>query len=306
AHVAFYELLFTNLEQTTTKSPTQLFCPNPNPYYLPPSRYNRRPINSQFPAKSISPEKYPRAHGVICAYSRFLKIHTNPRSAAGECWKTKVYEQQKMETQRPRSLFEDLKLREVHGFRVIKRPYATADLKNSYHFSTEASLPSARRAPNSHAIALANKWGYVNLFDTRKRFLESCSYQENAVWDIQEQKCIRALTWHTGSVKSISSHPSNQDLIVSGSRDGSFAIWDTRFHLIKCVGFIIFLIEDIAGEGSVIKFWDTRHLKGPVICACPKPESSTKVSFTLHNDGNIKRCFRKRWIKTKKRSQGHY
>lgn len=75
------------------------------------------------------------------------------------------------------------------------------------------------------------------------------------VWDSEARKCILALTGHTGSVKSISAHPSNQgmlmilsvifrslkeldaylngylcmeDIIVSGSRDGSFALWDLR------------------------------------------------------------------------------
>ena len=78
------------------------------------------------------------------------------------------------------------------------------------------------------------------------------------VWDAQEKKCIGVLMGHTGSVKSVCSHPTNSgiffnyinylqkifsffekqncnvnchcssDLVVSGSRDGSFNIWDLR------------------------------------------------------------------------------
>ncbi|TYI32343.1 hypothetical protein ES332_A04G053600v1 [Gossypium tomentosum] len=31
-----------------------------------------------------------------------------------------------------------------------------------------------------------------------------------------------------GNVKCLGSHPTNSDLVLSGSRDGSFAIWDLR------------------------------------------------------------------------------
>lgn len=73
------------------------------------------------------------------------------------------------------------------------------------------------------------------------------------VWDAQDKKCTGVLMGHTGSVKCLSSHPANSgsslehisfpcllrkswsftidcptDLVLSGSRDGSFAIWDLR------------------------------------------------------------------------------
>lgn len=87
------------------------------------------------------------------------------------------------------------------------------------------------------------------------------------VWDAQAKQCVRVLAGHTGSVKSICPHPSNHgrfevicflsgavgflytlakdmichhfdvllisfwfdiDIIVSGSRDGTFALWDLR------------------------------------------------------------------------------
>ena len=35
------------------------------------------------------------------------------------------------------------------------------------------------------------------------------------VWDVQERKCIGVLTGHTGSVKSMCSHPSNPGRLLS-------------------------------------------------------------------------------------------
>lgn len=34
------------------------------------------------------------------------------------------------------------------------------------------------------------------------------------VWDSEERKCLQVLTGHTGSVKSISAHPSNSGMIM--------------------------------------------------------------------------------------------
>ncbi|KAL5663288.1 hypothetical protein ACJX0J_023396, partial [Zea mays] len=48
------------------------------------------------------------------------------------------------------------------------------------------------------------------------------------IWSVGNRKCIGVLSGHTGSVKSLSCHSSNPELIVSGSRDGSFALWDLR------------------------------------------------------------------------------
>ncbi|KAL6548788.1 hypothetical protein OROGR_008554 [Orobanche gracilis] len=181
-----------------------------------------------------------------------------------------------METSRPRSFFEDLKLREVNGFRLRKRPYMGNDSKDldpigavAIEHRGEPSPPMAlsfcKTSKNSHILALTDEGGYITLFDTRKRFMDSYSYQENAkrlkfpsgwvitmpfsisletrddaniltasgdqsikVWDAQEKKCIRALRCHVGSVKSISCHPTNQDLVVSGSRDGAMALWGIK------------------------------------------------------------------------------
>ncbi|KAK6155219.1 hypothetical protein DH2020_009467 [Rehmannia glutinosa] len=133
--------------------------------------------------------------------------------------------------------------------------------------SPPMALSFCKTNKNAHILALTDESGYITLFNTRKRFMDSSSYQENAekakvyewvahenaifdlcwikddaniltasgdqsikIWDTQEQKCIRALMGHTGSIKSISCHPSNPELVVSGSRDGSFAVWDTSYE----------------------------------------------------------------------------
>ncbi|GJM96294.1 hypothetical protein PR202_ga13116 [Eleusine coracana subsp. coracana] len=114
-------------------------------------------------------------------------------------------------------------------------------------------------------LAVADEDGYVGLYDTRRRLPSSTSSLEKSaetrvsdwvahnnaifdvcwikdgsqiltasgdqtvkIWSVGNRKCIGVLSGHTGSVKSLSCHSSNPELIVSGSRDGSFALWDLR------------------------------------------------------------------------------
>ncbi|XP_058773123.1 uncharacterized protein LOC131647231 [Vicia villosa] len=127
------------------------------------------------------------------------------------------------------------------------------------------ALSYAKTLKYSHILALSNEEGFVSLFDTSRKFALPTCYERNAeesrfcewsahnnavfdvnwikddtqiltasgdqtvrVWDVQEQKCLGVLVGHLGSVKSICSHPSNSDILVSGSRDGSFRLWDLR------------------------------------------------------------------------------
>ncbi|WJX70227.1 hypothetical protein P8452_54358 [Trifolium repens] len=127
------------------------------------------------------------------------------------------------------------------------------------------ALSFAKTSKFSHILALSNEEGYISLFDTRRKFLQPSCHEENAdnaricewsahnnavfdvnwikddtqiltasgdqtvkIWDVQEKKCLGVLTGHTGSVKSFCSHPTNSDIIVSCSRDGSFRLWDLR------------------------------------------------------------------------------
>ncbi|KAL6637087.1 hypothetical protein ACP70R_024659 [Stipagrostis hirtigluma subsp. patula] len=122
-----------------------------------------------------------------------------------------------------------------------------------------------KTAKTSHLLAVADEDGYIGLYDTRRRLPSSSSSREKSVetrvsdwvahnnaifdvcwikegsqlltasgdqtvkiWSVGNTKCLGVLSGHTGSVKSISCHSSNPELIVSGSRDGSFALWDLR------------------------------------------------------------------------------
>ncbi|XVE67875.1 hypothetical protein DITRI_Ditri09bG0023100 [Diplodiscus trichospermus] len=219
------------------------------------------------------------------------------------------------------------------------------------------AISFCKASKNSHIFAASDEAGYVNLFDSRWKLSSAASHRENAekarisdwiahqnaifdvcwikedtyiltasgdqtikVWDAQKKKCTGVLTGHTGSVKCLSSHPTNSDLVISGSRDGSFAIWDLRCKVNsngRCdevclpstsvvkgahpssqarrgrrgkaaaasITSVLYLKDEISiatagAADSVVKFWDTRNLKSNVTQACPHPESSTQKGIS--------------------------
>ncbi|PSS30362.1 Denticleless protein [Actinidia chinensis var. chinensis] len=263
-----------------------------------------------------------------------------------------------MESSRSSSFFQDIRSREVNGFRVPKRPYPDNELSNfsqigavsmehSGIYTPPMALSFCKTSKNSHIVAVSDEDGYISLYNTRFKFTSSSTYQENAeksrvcewiahenaifdvcwikikLWDALEKKCIATLMGHTGTVKSVCCHPTNSDLIVSGSRDGSFALWDLRcanqngkpfvtslakvreahisphgkrFRRGKSASVsitsVLYLKDEvsIATAGavhSVVKFWDVRNLKGPVIWACPDPELSTVKQRRLHGISSL-------------------
>ncbi|XP_060192735.1 uncharacterized protein LOC132622194 [Lycium barbarum] len=223
------------------------------------------------------------------------------------------------------------------------------------------AISFCKTTKNSHILAVADEGGYVSLYNTRLKFPSSSTHRQNAekakmsewvahdnaifdvcwikddtniltasgdqcikVWDVQEKQCIRTLMGHTGSVKSICPHPTNQDIIVSGSRDGSFSLWDLRSscsssqkfytpsiaavhkaHISPCqrrvkggkassmsITSVLYLKDEISiatagAVDSVIKFWDTRNLKSPVLQACPHPEASSNKGKRLHGVSSL-------------------
>ncbi|CAK9176156.1 unnamed protein product [Ilex paraguariensis] len=227
--------------------------------------------------------------------------------------------------------------------------------------SPPMALSFCKTSKSSHVIAVTDEDGYVSLYNTRSKFPSSSTYQQNAekaricewiahdnaifdicwikedtniltasgdqsikVWDPQEKKCVGELMGHTGSVKSLCSHPTNHDLVVSGSRDGSFALWDLRCsrkghvkfyaapiaavqgaHISphgkrvrrvkaasKSITSVLYLKDEVSiatagAVDSVVKFWDTRNLKSPVIQACPLPDTSSWKGRRLHGISSL-------------------
>ncbi|KAF4381600.1 hypothetical protein F8388_021228 [Cannabis sativa] len=273
----------------------------------------------------------------------------------------------------PQSLFQDVRLRELSGFRVRKRPHISdasscfkeigaVAVQHNGDVTPPLAVSFCKSSISSHILAVSDEDGYVSLFDTR-RHLSSSSHQENAeksrvcewvahqnavfdvcwikggtqiltasgdqtmkVWDVQEKKCTATLMGHTGSVKSMSPHPINCEIIASGSRDGSFALWDMRCnakslsrHEERCISStasvrgahlssqakrvrrrktgsmsitsVLYLKDgfSIATAGavdSIVKFWDTRNLKSAVTQTFPPLNSMEKVK-RLHGISSL-------------------
>lgn len=212
------------------------------------------------------------------------------------------------------------------------------------------SVSFAKTIRNAHILGVSDEEGYVNLIDTRLKLSPSATHQENAekaivsswvahdnsvydicwikedtrvltasadhsikLWDVEQKKCYGMLLGHVGSVKSVSCHPTNSDLVVSGSRDGSFALWDLRCN--PCQGrdyitsteqvngahtsaklkqsikkkaasmtvtSVLYLKDEVSiatagAVDSVVKFWDTRNLRLPAAQASPLQESMTET-----------------------------
>ncbi|KAG9449780.1 hypothetical protein H6P81_009745 [Aristolochia fimbriata] len=217
---------------------------------------------------------------------------------------------------------------------------------------------------SNHILAVSDEDGYISFYDTRRK-LSSVAYgletsakarvsfwvaHQNAVfdicwnkddaqiltasgdqtikiWNVERSKCLGALVGHTGSIKSVCSHPSNSDLVVSGSRDGSFALWDLRCKSSSrsrpgevCLSLtaavngahaptrgkrvrrgkvanmsitaVLYLKDEISvatagAADSVVKFWDTRHLKNHYAQTHPCSEVSTEKERRQHGISSL-------------------
>ncbi|KAL9236275.1 hypothetical protein vseg_010966 [Gypsophila vaccaria] len=216
------------------------------------------------------------------------------------------------------------------------------------------ALSFAKTIENAHILGVTDEEGILKLYDTRSKLNRSATHQENAdeaivsdwtvhhnsvydlcwtkddatiltasadhtvkVWDVEEKKCIGMLKGHTGSVKSVCPHPTNFDIIVSGSRDGSFALWDLRCkhrndlwilpteqvnrahtsakrkRFIKgkaasmTVTSVLYLKDEISiasagASDSTVKFWDTRNLRACASQASPHQETTTDTNGRAH------------------------
>ncbi|KAJ4834190.1 hypothetical protein Tsubulata_018880 [Turnera subulata] len=280
-----------------------------------------------------------------------------------------------MEISKSKSFFQDIRSRELNGFRVRKRPYFSETATEFTEIGAVAVEHNGEETPplavsfcktskNAHIYAVSDEDGYVSLFDTRWKFPSSACHRETAektrisewvahknaifdiswikddtriltasgdqtvkVWDAEEEKCTAVLNGHTGSVKSLCPHPTNSDVLISGSRDGSFAIWDLRCNATlksRCaeacitstamvkgahlspqakrvrrgkaasmsITSVLFLKDEISiatagAVDSIVKFWDTRNLKAHITRASPDPMSSFEKGGTLHGISSL-------------------
>ncbi|OMO69356.1 hypothetical protein COLO4_29103 [Corchorus olitorius] len=218
-----------------------------------------------------------------------------------------------MDSSESPSFFHSVRSRELNGFVSL--------FDSRRKLSTVAShLENREKARINDWVAHQNAIFDICWIKEDTHILTSSGDQTIKVWDAVEKKCTGVLMGHTGSVKCLSSHPSNSDLVLSGSRDGSFAIWDLRCKInstsrsneacipstamvnkahpptqsargrrgkaaATSITSVLYLKDEISiatagAADSVLKFWDTRNMKSHVTQACPHPESSTKKGIS--------------------------
>eukprot|EP01018_Ginkgo_biloba_P036131 Gb_09523 [translate_table: standard] len=174
-------------------------------------------------------------------------------------------------------------------------------------FNTRRRLPSSLTCEQNTGDVRTELWRAHNnaIFDIcwirdDTRILSASGDQtafplQIRLWDVQARAGLGVMKGHTGSVKSLCSHPVHPDLFVSGSRDGSVAFWDVRSNSTssdrtseecfqksvmdlvasKSITAVVYLKDErvVASAGaadSVVKFWDTRKLKAPIAQTPPQ------------------------------------
>lgn len=160
-----------------------------------------------------------------------------------------------------------------------------------------------------------------------RQMLTASGDQTVRLWDIEARAGLGVMKGHTGSVKSLCVHPSKPEIFASGSRDGSIALWDVRSssshnaanercfqpvsmikdaHILKqikkvrgskaitkSVTAVLYLKDErmLATAGAadgVVKFWDSRQLKSPVVQTSPQAQLSTE-SLLLAGGSKLRR-----------------
>ncbi|KAH9742409.1 WD REPEATS REGION domain-containing protein [Citrus sinensis] len=150
-----------------------------------------------------------------------------------------------MATPKSESFFLNVRSRELNGFKARKRPYF-GDVVTDFteigavaveHHGEETpplAVSFCKTSKNSHIFAVSDEDGYVSLFDSRRKLPSFACHQENAEkarisdW-VAHQNAIFDLCWIKEDTNILTaSGDQTVNILVSGSRDGSFAIWDLR------------------------------------------------------------------------------
>ncbi|CAL5443218.1 unnamed protein product [Camellia sinensis] len=120
-----------------------------------------------------------------------------------------------MESSKSLSFFQDIRSREVNGFRVRKRPYPDNDLskftqtgavvvEHNGNHRPPMALSFCKTSKNSHIIVVTDEDGYISLFNTRLKFSSSSTFQENSEkarvneW-VAHENAIFDVCWIKGS-----------------------------------------------------------------------------------------------------------
>ncbi|KAH9790896.1 WD REPEATS REGION domain-containing protein [Citrus sinensis] len=150
-----------------------------------------------------------------------------------------------MATPKSESFFLNVRSRELNGFKARKRPYF-GDVVTDFteigavtveHHGEETpplAVSFCKTSKNSHIFAVSDEDGYVSLFDSRRKLPSFACHRENAEkarisdW-VAHQNAIFDLCWIKEDTNILTaSGDQTVNILVSGSRDGSFAIWDLR------------------------------------------------------------------------------
>ncbi|WJX11563.1 hypothetical protein P8452_02162 [Trifolium repens] len=237
-----------------------------------------------------------------------------------------------MDFRKPKSVFHCISSRELNSFPVRKRPATVFNeigaidaryISDADLWYVPCALSFSKSIKHSYDLAVADDDGYVHLFNTRSRsmidewrphedtILDVCWLKEDTrivtascdetvkVWDVEQKACLRELTEHEDTVETICSHPTSDDIIVSGSSDGSFCLWDLRCNSITVKGnahrhvkygqvrrsrveamkitSVLWLKDQVSiatggSKDSVPKIWDIRYLNLDVSPIGPLPQ----------------------------------
>ena len=138
-----------------------------------------------------------------------------------------------------------------------------ANYASNEEFCPPFAIQFGKTKRSSHLLAVADEDGYVTISDTREelpqskdddhkpkvrwaahnnsifdlawshddRFITTVSGDETVViWSAEKQLDIASLSGHTGSIKSVSHKPENENILASAGRDGRILLWDMRLH----------------------------------------------------------------------------